>query len=174
MDKTNYPEEIVDVVDENDAVIGKATRGEVNRDPRLIHREIAVLIYDGEGRVFVQQRSQAKDVMPLVWTLSAAGHIPSGVPPDEAARMELEEELGFQTELRFRYKARITVPTESVFSYLYIGQIPEGAAVRLNLDEAAQGRFVSEAELDEMIAQGEAFDEYSLREMRRFFRGERL
>ena len=172
MDLTNSPQEIVDVVDENDRVIGKATRGEVDRNPLLIHREIAILIHDDQGKVFVQQRSKHKQYLPLVWTLSVAGHVPGGVHPAEAAQVELFEELGFRTTLRYCYKVRISVPTETVFSYLYLGQKPNGAALRLNLDEAEQGRFVSPQELDEMIESGEDFDAYSLREIKKFFAGE--
>ena len=37
MDKTNTPDEIVDVVDENDEVVGQSTKDEVNSNPKSIH-----------------------------------------------------------------------------------------------------------------------------------------
>lgn len=54
IDKTNTPDEIVDVVNEQDGVIGKSTKGEVNSNPNVIHREIAVLIYNSEEKILIQ------------------------------------------------------------------------------------------------------------------------
>ena len=40
MDKANTPDEVVDIVNENDEVIGTSTKGEVNSNPALTHRKI--------------------------------------------------------------------------------------------------------------------------------------
>lgn len=55
--KAKTDEEILDLVDENDEVIGKVGKSEANSDLKLIHREIGVLIYDGRKRVLFNKRS---------------------------------------------------------------------------------------------------------------------
>lgn len=170
MDKTNTPDEIVDVVDENDVIIGQATKAQVNSDPKLIHREIGVLIYDDKNRIYIQQRSYKKKFYPGWWIISVAGHIPAGMDPLAAAHMELVEELGFDTELKFYIKEKLCFPTETHFAYGYAGRFPQETVIKINRDEIEQGKFVKEQELDEMIAGGEKLEDYSLADFRKFWR----
>ena len=58
MDETNSPEEMLDIVNENDEVIGEALRKHANTDPTLIHREVNIIIYDSMKRVLLQNRSK--------------------------------------------------------------------------------------------------------------------
>ena len=64
------PEEIIALVDENDNVIGGATRGEVHKKG-LLHREVYIYIVNSKGQVLLQKR---KDVH--LWDHSASGHFP--------------------------------------------------------------------------------------------------
>ena len=41
--KANSIGEVLDLVDENDVVIGTVNRQKANKDPQLIHREVAVI-----------------------------------------------------------------------------------------------------------------------------------
>ena len=87
------PDEIFDVVDENDRVVGRATRAEVHRR-RLLHRAVHIVVSDGRGNVVLQKRSLAKDTCPGLLSTSCAGHVDAGESYEQAARRELEEELG--------------------------------------------------------------------------------
>ena len=163
VDKTNNPDEILDVVDEKDAVIGQATREEVSNNHNFIFREVGVLIYDNTGRVYVQQRSRKKS-HPLDWIMSVAGHVPAGMSPEAAAHKELKEELGIDTELKFSYKK-----LDRHFIYLYLGKIPRGAFIKLDLDEAEQGKFVNRRELEIMIKSGEKIEKQSCEDFCKFW-----
>lgn len=85
--------EIFDVVDLDDNVVGKATRGEVHGG-QLIHRATHILVFDSLGNVLLQKRSQWKDTFPGAWTTSCAGHVDSGESYEACAIRELGEELG--------------------------------------------------------------------------------
>ena len=87
------PDEILDVVDENDRVIGRQTRRDVHR-LGLRHRAVHVLIFNQRGELFLQQRSLAKDCSPGVWDSSASGHLDSGESYEACALREVAEELG--------------------------------------------------------------------------------
>ena len=65
-------EEIFDVVNERDEVIGQAPRPEVHR-LGLRHRAVHVLIFNARGEVFLQKRSMSKDTFPSVWDSSKVG-----------------------------------------------------------------------------------------------------
>lgn len=87
------PDELFDVVDADDRVIGQATRAAVHRDG-LLHRSAHVFVFNSRGELFLQRRALSKDENPGVWDSSAAGHLDAGESYAEAARRELLEELG--------------------------------------------------------------------------------
>ena len=86
-------DEIFDVVNERDEVIGQETRQEVHRRG-LLHRAVHVLIYNGKGEIFLQKRSMTKDSCPGLWDSSASGHVDSGEEYDACSVREVREELG--------------------------------------------------------------------------------
>src|SRR5512137_1073782 len=86
-------EEVFDVVNERDEVIGRAPRGEVHR-LGLLHRAVHVLVFNARGQVFLQKRSMKKDQQPGVWDSSASGHVDSGEDYDACAVREMREEIG--------------------------------------------------------------------------------
>ena len=86
-------EEIFDVVDERDEVVGRNTRNEVHR-LGLQHRAVHVLVFNSRGEIFLQKRSMQKDRQPGLWDSSASGHLNCGEDYDACAVRELGEELG--------------------------------------------------------------------------------
>src|SRR6185503_18296399 len=91
------PEEIFDVVNERDEVIGRNTRSEVHR-LGLRHRAVHVLVFNAKGEIFLQKRSQTKDTFPGAWDSSAAGHLDCGEDYDACAVREMREELGIDAQ----------------------------------------------------------------------------
>ncbi|MFG2643956.1 NUDIX hydrolase [Streptomyces sp. NPDC048370] len=89
----NPAEEVLDVVDEHDEVIGQAPRGEVYARG-LIHRCVFIQARDAEGRIFVHRRTPAKLVYPSMYDMFVGGVVGAGESYDDAALREAEEELG--------------------------------------------------------------------------------
>ena len=87
------PDEIFDVVDEQDQVIGREFRREIHRRG-LRHRAIHIFWLRGDGQLCLQRRSYAKDNCPGLLSTSCAGHVDSGEDYLTAAVRELREELG--------------------------------------------------------------------------------
>jgi isopentenyl-diphosphate delta-isomerase len=52
------------------------------------------------GKVLLQRRSKRDLWHPGLWTLSSTGHVKSGESYRDAAKRELDEELGLQSPLR--------------------------------------------------------------------------
>ena len=86
-------EEIFDVVNERDEVVGQAPRSEVHRR-KLLHRAVHVLVFNARGQIFLQKRSLQKDCSPGLWDSSASGHLDRGEDYDACALREVREELG--------------------------------------------------------------------------------
>jgi isopentenyl-diphosphate Delta-isomerase len=144
MDKANTPDEILDLVDESDQIIGEIAKREANNNPALLHREVRILIFDSNNRVLIQQRSFKKKVYPGYWALTA-GHVPKGMDPEAAAHMEIKEELGFDTAMKFILKRKITDFKETHFAYCYLAKYA-GETIIIEPDEVEQVEFFSKAE----------------------------
>ncbi len=56
-------EELFDVVDQHDCVVDTRPRSDVHRDA-LMHRAAHVLVYDAEGRLYLQRRAFTKECSP--------------------------------------------------------------------------------------------------------------
>jgi isopentenyldiphosphate isomerase len=86
-------EEIFDIVNERDEVIGCAPRKEVHARG-LWHRAVHVLVFNARGEVFLQKRSMLKDTAKGKWDSSSSGHLDRGEDYDACAVRELREEIG--------------------------------------------------------------------------------
>lgn len=113
-------EEIFDVVNERDEVIGQRPRSEVHR-LGLLHRAVHVLVFNSRGEVFLQKRSQWKDRQPSLWDSSASGHVDSGEDYDACAVREVAEELGCRLEAppQRLFKINACPGTDQEFVWVY-------------------------------------------------------
>ncbi|MFD4528040.1 NUDIX hydrolase [Streptomyces sp. NPDC058470] len=89
----NAADEILDIVDENDQVIGQSPRGEVYA-LGLRHRAVFIQARDAEGRIFVHRRTPTKLVFPSLYDMFVGGVVGAGETYEDAALREAEEELG--------------------------------------------------------------------------------
>jgi isopentenyl-diphosphate delta-isomerase type 1 len=146
------PDEIFDVVDAQDRVVGRATRGEVHAK-NLIHRATHVLVHDAAGRFFLQRRSLGKDTFPGCWDSSCSGHLDAGENYPDAARRELGEELGFFDEsLALRPVVKLPTSPETGHEFIQIYVMgPTSGPFDPNPAEIIDGRWVTAAELDAMM-----------------------
>lgn len=146
-------EEIVDVVDENDRVIGQATRSQMRRD-HLLHRVVAVLCRNREGQIYLHRRTATKDLFPSLYDMFVAGTVEAGETYEDAAIRELEEELGItgvelEPLFHHRYEGDLTRSHTRVYSVQWDGPIVHQPS------EIAWGEFRSPSEL---LANAEGFE----------------
>ncbi|MBI5693723.1 MAG: NUDIX domain-containing protein [Verrucomicrobia bacterium] len=152
MSAVHTAEEWFDVVNERDEVIRRATRRDVHTQG-LWHRAVHVMVFDGEGRVFLQRRSFSKDTSPGLWDSSCSGHLDAGEDYDAAAVRELQEEIGVVTEggpppeRWFRLEACEATGWEFVWVY----RLRHDGAVRVDPDEILYGEWVAPAEVSTRV-----------------------
>src|ERR1700694_823900 len=131
-------DELFDVVDEQDRVTGQLTRREVHAR-KLRHRAVHLLVVNRAGRVFLQQRSMAKDLFPGVWDSSAAGHVGAGEDYDGTALRVLEEELGCRPERAPVRLFKIEAREETGQEFLWVYRVEAEGAFTLQKGEIGQG-----------------------------------
>ncbi|MBM3303595.1 MAG: NUDIX domain-containing protein [Candidatus Aenigmarchaeota archaeon] len=145
-------DEIFDVVDDNDNVVGTATRKEVHARG-LIHRSVLFFLLDRKGRVFVSQRTATKEFFPEYWSIVFGGHLHSGETYEQAVARESEEELGlklkpiFVADYRLRWlEGRLTDNENSKVYALVTDEEPT-----LDAGELKQGSFMTLEEAKKKI-----------------------
>jgi isopentenyldiphosphate isomerase len=163
------PLELLEVINENDEVIGLETRGKIHQDG-LLHREIHVWFITPAGEIIFQHRSKNKDTYPDKLDATVGGHVEPGMSYEETAEKECLEETGLNIDqknlffLRKMYKKsfdQVTGKTNntirSQYAYLYSGPISDlkveaGAGVGFeawkiddlpNLPENDKNKFIS-------------------------------
>ena len=136
------PEEIFDVVNERDEVIGRNTRREVHR-LGLIHRAVHVLVFNSRGEVFLQKRSMKKDNNPGVWDSSASGHLDRGEDYDACAVRELREEIGLKLKKCPARLFKIAACAETEQEHTWAYRCEAEGPFTLHPDEIETGRWFS-------------------------------
>lgn len=114
-------QEMFDIVDERDQVVGQLPREEVHVN-NLRHRAVHMLLFNKSGEVFLQKRSLWKDKNPFLWDSSAAGHVDSGETYATAATRELREEIGAVADLKSLGKLPCSASTGWEFIEVFSGQ----------------------------------------------------
>ena len=137
-------DEILDVIDENDVVISRATRKEVHSNG-LPHRAVHIFLFNSSGQIYGQRRSANKDSHPLKLDSSAAGHLDSGENYAEAAVRELFEELSINTDLEEEFRFGPDARTDNERVALFTCRCDDTPMP--NLDEIIHGDFWIPADL---------------------------
>lgn len=141
-------DELLDLVDENDKVIGTVWKREAHKDPSKIHREVAIVIINENGQLLLQRRSSNKKHHPGRWAITA-GHVDSREKPYDAAVRELKEELGIVADLKFQNKLLLADNKEKRFFWTYKAEVRDGVLLKPNEEEIMDIVWIHYGELEE-------------------------
>ncbi|MFD0312029.1 NUDIX domain-containing protein [Streptomyces sp. NPDC059517] len=144
-------DEILDVVDEHDEVVGRARRGDVYARG-MRHRCAFIEVRDAQGRLFVHRRTSTKLVFPSLYDMFVGGVVGAGESYDEAALREAEEELGVTGLARPTFLFKFLYEDgagKSWWSAVY--EVRCEVAVRPQVEEVAWHAFLSEGEVEERV-----------------------
>lgn len=154
MDRVSAADEVLDVVDRDDRVLGQAPRGEVYARG-LIHRCAFVQARDARGRIFVHRRTASKLVFPSHYDMFVGGVLGAGESYAQAALREAEEELGVTglpqpaPLFKFLYEG----PGGAWWSYVH--EVRCEPPVVPQESEVDWHAFLPQEELDRRVADGE-------------------
>jgi len=145
-------EEIFDVVNERDEVVGRQTRREVHR-LGLMHRAVHVLVFNSQGQVFLQKRSMSKDRQPGLWDSSASGHVDSGEEYDACAIRELREELSLRVRVAPRRLFKLAANPETDHEHVWVYRCEAEGPFELHPEEIECGGWFTREEVNSWMAE---------------------
>ncbi len=144
--------EMLDIVDEADEVVAQATRDAVHRGKHF-HRATHMLLRNSHHQIYVQLRSQSKDMNPGLWDSSAAGHVDAGEAYIDCAVRELQEELGITVgpEALDEF-LRVKPSAANGYEFVRVYLVESDDPITLEETEVDDGRWLSVGELDNWLA----------------------
>ena len=141
--------EFVVLVDQNDQKLGLMEKQQAHV-AGLLHRAFSVFIFNSKGELMIQQRAANKYHSPTLWTNTCCSHPRDEETYEQAAHRRLQEEMGFDCQLEFKfsfiYKAHLENDlTEHELDHVFIGTFDDEP--NLNPEEVMAYRWV---ELDDL------------------------
>lgn len=144
-------EELLDIVDDNDHVIGQESRAIVHQRG-LQHRGVHVFLFTDDGKMLIQKRSADRAASPSLLDCSISEHVKAGEDYHDAAVRGMKEELGVEgieierlTKFRMNYGVN-----DNEISELYQGVVhPE--LVQFDPVEIESVMYLSMDELRRML-----------------------
>ena len=152
----SFDSESLILVDENDQVLGYESKDRCHQGDGILHRAFSLFIFNQQGELLLQQRSQQKTLWPGYWSNSCCSHPRQGEEMAEAAHRRLLEELGLKTELQYLYRFSYQAPFEDIGSEhelcsVFIGRSED--QVQVNVNEIQAWRYISPEALDRELAE---------------------
>ncbi|MCE2741768.1 MAG: isopentenyl-diphosphate Delta-isomerase [Sphingobacteriales bacterium] len=146
-------QEMVILVDEHDNEIGLMEKQEAHVKA-LLHRAFSVMVFNDKGEMLLQQRALSKYHSGGLWTNTCCSHPRQGETTEQAAHRRLQEEMGFDCELKlhqtFIYKAPFDNGlTEHELDHVFIGTYNQDP--HINPEEVNDFHWISLSELDQQL-----------------------
>ncbi len=161
--------EYLNIVDEDDNIIGQETRSEIHR-LGLLHREVHVYFITPNKEIIFQHRAKDKDTYPDLLDATVGGHVDLGDDYQSAAIREVEEETGLKIDpkdLIFLSKERkkssydpktgkLNDTWKEIYIYNFSGQlsdlkVEEGKAIGFESWSMDKLKNISESEKEKFI-----------------------
>jgi len=164
-------DELFDIVDEKDVVIGREARSIVHQRG-LWHRGVHVLLFTQEGKLLVQQRSKDKVQSPSALDCSVSEHLQAGEDYFGAAIRGLREELGIEgVDIRplVRFKMNYG-PNDNEISQIYEGLV-DPTFVKIDRIEVEWIDYYSLPDLERFLLNGEFAFSYWFEQIFRWYLG---
>jgi len=147
LNTTKIKKELVPILDDKFQIINVATRDEVHNGSKILHPVVHLYVFNNEGKLLLQKRSNDKLIQPGKWDASVGGHISYNEKPEEALFREAKEEIGlkkFKPELAHHYIWESEIERELVF--IFITSILDQNQVRIS-KEVAELRWWTKREI---------------------------
>jgi len=118
-----------------------------------IHPVVHLHIVSRDGRIYLQQRSATKDLLPLRWDTAVGGHVAYGEYILEALYREASEELGF-TDFNPVFITSYVFESEAERELVNVFATVGDFVLKPDGDEVIAGRYWSPEEIEAACGKG--------------------
>lgn len=117
-------DEYLDLVNQNDEVIGRKLRSEIYQERLLNFRVVNAFVINSKGQLWIPLRSHRKEIFPGALDFSMGGHVKRGESYDIAFKRETREELEIDvTTINYRLLGKLSPKRDRVASFMQVYEI---------------------------------------------------
>ena len=148
-------DEYLDLVDENDNVIGKKKRSDVYQENISNYRVVNAFVVRSDSLIWIPRRSASKKYFPLSLDVSVGGHVESCESYQQALYREASEELNIDIG---QYKNRLLghlKPADGVSSFMNVYEIIMDETPHFNTNDFVEYFLLSPNDILEKVSNGE-------------------
>ncbi len=154
--ETDHPEELLDLVDEHDKVIGTASREKIYAEGLRNYRVIHAFIVNNEGKLWIPRRVSTKKLYPNGLDYSIAGHVESGETYEEGLHKEASEEVNLNlNEVEYKEIASFNPHTHDVHCFQKVYEIKSDDVPNFNRDDFSGYEWLLPEEIISRFESGE-------------------
>lgn len=118
---TFIEDELLDIVDEHDQVVGQKHRSQVYQEKLPNFRVVNAFLVNDKNEVWIPRRTATKKLFPLCLDTSVGGHVSAGESYDQAFERELHEELNMEiAEITHRFIAKLSPHKHNVSAHMHV------------------------------------------------------
>lgn len=149
-------DELLDIVDRDDNVMGRERRSIVYNKGLSNFRVINVFIRNDKGEIWIPRRAAGKKLFPLHLDVSAGGHVASGESYEDAFRREVMEELNIDTgAVCWRVLGCLTPHNDDVSAFQKVYEIDSNQTPDFNRRDFVEHFWLMPKDAGEIIRAGE-------------------
>ena len=150
-------DEYLDLVDENDNVIGNKRRSEVYEEKLTNYRVINAFVMNSKGEIWIPRRTANKKLYPLSLDISVGGHVETGENYEDALKREAYEELNINVdEFSNRLLGHLNPQKDNVSSFMKVYEIKMDIIPQYNKNDFLEYFYFTPRELYDQIQRGES------------------
>jgi len=151
-----FMDELLDLVDQDDNVIGSMYRDDVYAKGLSNFRVINAFLKNAKGEVWIPLRTANKRVFPLHLDMSVGGHVSSGESYYEAFSREVLEELNINiTTVSYRNIGLFVPHKHNVSAFQTIYEIDYDQDPEFNRNDFIEGQWILPADALKLILSGQ-------------------
>jgi isopentenyl-diphosphate delta-isomerase len=163
-------DEYLDLVDENDNVIGRKLRSEVYAEGLSNFRVINAFVKNSHGELWVPRRGPNKRIFPNALDMSVGGHVESGEDYDTSFARETKEEINVDiAKVPWKFLGKLTPQEHGVSAFMQVYEISCEEVPSYNPDDFTGFYWLTPEALLERIHSGDKTKGDLLKLVQRFF-----
>ncbi|MBD2731689.1 NUDIX domain-containing protein [Nostoc sp. FACHB-892] len=149
-------DEILDIVDESDCVVGQKKRSEIYRQGVCNFRVVNAFVVNSLGQLWIPRRSAHKTIFPLCLDVSMGGHVETGETYEDALQRELKEELNLELNMVNVRPLGYLIPYQyQVSAFMKVYEIELDLNPEYNKNDFIESFWLSVNDLIEWLNSGE-------------------
>lgn len=149
-------DEVLDVVDDDDRVIGQLPRREIYHRKTPNFRVVNAFIRDAHERLWIPRRNAQKQLFPLHLDVSVGGHVQAGESYDQALIREAREEMYLELHPNDYHRVHYLTPHQhGVSAFMWVYDIPLEHTPHFNPRDFVSAEWLSVAALKRRLQFGD-------------------